>query len=187
VQESVLPRIAQGDTGAVDECVERYGRLIWSLALRYSPSTADAEDAVQEIFIDLWRNAWRFRENAGREATFVSTLARRRLIDRRRKADRRQASEPLSLDLPALGSSSASASIERDEDLGRAVGCLKGLGERERSAVELAIFAGLSQSAIAERLQAPLGSVKTVIRRALRQLRDCMGLAESARPEGSVA
>ncbi|HEY1068798.1 MAG TPA: sigma-70 family RNA polymerase sigma factor, partial [Pirellulales bacterium] len=81
----LLPRVAAGQPSAVDECLARYGGLVWSLARRHTNNTSDAEDAVQEIFIDLWRSAARFNPQAASEATFVAMIARRRLIDRRRK------------------------------------------------------------------------------------------------------
>jgi len=82
---TVLRRIAGGLSAAVRECIDRYGALIWSLARRLSRSSPDAEDATQEIFLDLWRNAGRFDESKGSEKLFIAMLARRRLIDRLRK------------------------------------------------------------------------------------------------------
>ena len=96
----LLSRVAKGDTAAIDECLDRYGGLVWSLARRLSPTTADAEDAVQEIFIDLWRSAGRYSEQLGEEVTFVSTLARRRLIDRLRSL--RRTPDPVPIDGEAL-------------------------------------------------------------------------------------
>ena len=88
LQVPLLPRIANGETAAIDECLDRYGGLVWSLARRLSPSPSDAEDAVQEIFVDIWRNASRFREDVASEVTFVAMLARRRLVSRMRRSQR---------------------------------------------------------------------------------------------------
>ena len=85
--KDLLPRIATGDNHAMEECLDLYGNLVWSLARRMSPS-ADADDAVQEIFLDIWKNAARFNKNVASEKTFVMMIARRRLIDRRRKLGR---------------------------------------------------------------------------------------------------
>ena len=79
---SYLERLADGDTQALEECMTRYRGLVWSLALNYSGNREEAEDAVQEIFLDLWRHAGRYRPEIASEATFIATLARRRLIDR---------------------------------------------------------------------------------------------------------
>ena len=84
VNESILQRVAAGDMAAMQECIDRYGGLVWSLARRLSLSPAEAEDGVQEAFIELWKHAERFDPEVASETTFVSMIARRRLIDRRR-------------------------------------------------------------------------------------------------------
>lgn len=79
VSEPLLPRIASGDRDAVAACLDRYPSLVWSPARRFTNSRTDAEDAVQEISIDLWSNAGRFDGGKTSETTFVALLARRRL------------------------------------------------------------------------------------------------------------
>jgi RNA polymerase sigma-70 factor (ECF subfamily) len=184
LRDPILPRISRGDSGAVDECLDRYGGLVWSLCCRLAPT--DAEDAAQEIFIDLWRNAWRFRDTAGSEATFVSTIARRRLVDRRRRAVRAPQATPLEAIEPARVGKSPAAELAAQEDLERVRRCLGSLKDRDREAVELAVYDGLSQSEIAKRLSAPLGTVKSLIRRALVRLRDCMGVNVRPALEGGA-
>ena len=85
VSPPILPRVAAGEPTALAECMERYGGLVWSIALRLTGSRADAEDAIQEIFIDLWKSAARFDGAVASEKAFVAMIARRRLIDRRRR------------------------------------------------------------------------------------------------------
>jgi RNA polymerase sigma factor (sigma-70 family) len=82
---SLLQQIAGGDPGAVPDCIDRYGALIWGLARRLSSSPSDAEEATQEIFLWIWRHAARFDPSLGSEKTFIAMIARRRLIDRLRK------------------------------------------------------------------------------------------------------
>src|SRR5271167_1404555 len=84
----ILPRVAAGERAAVAECLTRYGDLVWSLALRHASDRSEAEDAVQEIFIDLWRHAGRFDGRVASEVAFVAMVARRQLIDRWRKGRR---------------------------------------------------------------------------------------------------
>ena len=93
VKESILQRIAIGERSAVDECLDRYGSLVWSLAKRWLGNVPDAEDATQEIFVELWQQANKFDPSAAAEATFVAMIARRRLIDRMRKESRRPVME----------------------------------------------------------------------------------------------
>ena len=91
----LLPRIADGDEAAVREAVARYGALVWSLVRRWTPEHTDAEDAVQEVFVDLWRSAGRFDAARSTEPGCVAMVTRRRLIDRLRRRQRAIEFEPL--------------------------------------------------------------------------------------------
>ena len=92
---TILQSVADGNAAAVDECLGKYGGLVWSLARRLCPRHEDAEDAVQEIFVEIWRNAAKFDPEIASEATYVTMIARRRLIDRyRRRAARSQHDVP---------------------------------------------------------------------------------------------
>lgn len=182
----LLSRVAKGDTAAIDECLDRYGGLVWSLARRLSPTTADAEDAVQEIFIDLWRSAGRYSETLGEEVTFVSTLARRRLIDRLRSL--RRTPDPVPIDGSALVYAAPMTAVdETSEEATRAAECLGKLRENAREVLELSIYHGLAGTTIAQRTGLPLGTVKTLIRRGLTQLRSCMQAVRRVSAEGGVS
>jgi RNA polymerase sigma-70 factor (ECF subfamily) len=174
LQLPLLPRIAGGDTRAVDECIDRYGGLVWSLARRLSSSVADAEDAVQEIFVDLWKNADRFRGELAGEATFVAMLARRRLIDRHRKSRHELESQPIDELTLQHAAPPHTSPAELAEEVARAAACLERLRKDERKVLELSIYHGLPQTRIAEQTGLALGTVKTRARRGLSQLRDCM-------------
>lgn len=174
MQVPLLPRIAHGESSAIDECIERYGGLVWSLARRFSPSVSDAEDAVQEIFVDLWKNAERFREEAASESTFVAMLARRRLIDRLRKSRRQIESQPIDEMTLQYAAPPKTPPAELAEEGSRATACLEQLRSDERKVLELSIYHGLPQTRIAKQTGLPLGTVKTHARRGLSQLRDCM-------------
>src|SRR3984885_11438399 len=92
---SVLQRIASGDPAAVRECIDQYGPLVWSIARRLSRTPADAEDATQEIFLDIWRSASRFDASQGSDKVFIAMIARRRLIDRLRKTSAEPPMDPV--------------------------------------------------------------------------------------------
>jgi len=181
-----LPRIAGGDSSAIEEFLDRYGGLVWSLARRLSPSPTDAEDAAQEIFIDLWKYAERFREASGSEATFVAMIARRRLIDRLRKLRRQPESQPLDDSILDYALPPQTSRGELAEEASRAVACLEHVRTEERKVLELSIYHGLPQTQIAAQTGFPLGTVKTHIRRGLSQLRDCMKVRSRVRQEGGV-
>ena len=84
-RKNLLAEVATGDSKAFEELTKKYGNLIWSIARRYLSNRAEAEDAVQEIFLALWQSANRFDPSKGSEITFIATIARRRLIDGLRK------------------------------------------------------------------------------------------------------
>lgn len=172
----LLPRIADGDQSAVPECISRYGGLIWTLARRRLTSREDAEDVVQEIFVDLWRSANRFDPMVAEEITFVAMIARRRVIDRLR----RQAGLPETASIDEDGAanlpdSTGDAAVGRRLELGEEARIadkhLDQLDPDERRVLRLSIYDSLSHTAIAEHTGLPLGTVKSHIRRGLDGLR----------------
>jgi RNA polymerase sigma-70 factor (ECF subfamily) len=170
VAETVLEKVATGELGAVEECLARYGGLVWTLAQRFSPNLADAEDAVQEVFTDLWRYAKRFDPRVSPEATFVAMIARRRLIDRRRRLTRRVPTTDLDQAL-AVAAAPAPQALELRDEVRRVRDLFGHLREEERQVLELAICHGLSQTQISARTGLPLGTVKTHARQGLIRLR----------------
>lgn len=181
MSDCILPKIAAGQRDAIDECLARYGGLVWSLARRQSTNLADAEDAVQEIFVDLWRSAERFDEHVASETTFVAMIARRRLVDRNRKQRRSVPTTAIPAGLDGEVADNRKSKVF-DDEAEHARKQLAQLRPDERTVIELAIDRGLSNSQIAERLGIPLGTVKTHARRGMIRLRELF--AERRRPAG---
>jgi RNA polymerase sigma-70 factor (ECF subfamily) len=178
--DGILQRVAAGEPDAVRACIDRFGGLIWSLARRLTQSDAEAEDAVQEIFVEIWRSAERYDPSIASETAFVAMIARRRLIDRRRKRDRR-------VDRQALGEADPAAPLTTPsvtEEAGRASRALDQLSEDQKRVLTLSIYHGLSHEKISRSLNIPLGTVKTHARRGLIRLREILGLPDSASPAG---
>lgn len=176
-QASILERIDRGDSTAVQECIDTYGDLIWSLARRYLRADADAEDAVQDIFIDLWNSAGRFDRNVATEVAFVATIARRRLIDRVRQRGRRPGMT--SLDDEETGDAWQPAvlpQMEEESDVEVVARVLRQMPEEHQQILSLSLYEGYSHSEIAERLGIPLGTVKTRVRRGLIHIREQLGI-----------
>jgi RNA polymerase sigma-70 factor (ECF subfamily) len=163
----------------VQECIDGYGSLVWSLARRLCPSAADAEDVVQEIFIDLWKSAARFDPGTASEATFVAMISRRRLIDLRRKLSRRGESGELSESIEEEGRSHEEE-IEIRDEAGRAGRALSELRPEQRRVLGLAVYEGLSHQQIADTTGMPLGTVKTHARRGLMRVRELLGVSPDA-------
>ena len=171
VSEGILNRIGRGDKAAVDECIERYGDLIWSIARRFCANPADAEDAVQDIFIDVWTNARRYRDDIAAESTFIAMIARRRMIDRIRRSGRRPQTDSIdeTFELP---DTAAEAQIERHAEFEQVRIALAGLSSDQQRVLHLSVFKGLSHGDIAKQTGMPLGTVKTHIRRGLNAVRE---------------
>jgi len=178
VAQVILQRIADGDKNAVQDCLDKYSGLIWSLARRMCRNTADAEDAVQEIFIDIWKNAGRFDETQASETTFIAMIARRRLIDRLRKVTRQPDIDSLE-DILHEPSKDVSEDILTCIEAKEAAKAMKGLRIEQRQAIYLSVVQGCSHQEIADALNMPLGTVKTHIRRGLMQMREILDLGNS--------
>jgi RNA polymerase sigma-70 factor (ECF subfamily) len=175
VSSSTLQRIAAGDPAALRDCIDQYGALVWSIARRLSRTPADAEDATQEIFLDIWRSAARFDASQGSDKVFIAMIARRRLIDRLRKTTAEPPMDPLEY-VDAVTWTEGSASSEAAMEAEQASRALAELRPEQRQVLELGLLHGMSQSEIATRLQMPLGTVKSFMRRGLIKVREYLNI-----------
>jgi RNA polymerase sigma factor (sigma-70 family) len=172
VPPTLLQRVADNEPGAAEACLESYGGLVWSLARRFLQNRADAEDAAQEIFVDIWKSAGRYDPAVASEAAFVAMIARRRLIDRLRKSGRTPKTaellEETTLSQPTAGKANGP---EGAEDLAQAIAAMDALGTEQSRVLRLSLGQGLSHQQIADATGMPVGTVKTHIRRGLIQVR----------------
>ena len=182
--QAILKRVAAGDADAVRECLDTYGGLVWSLARRMLRNTEDAEDVVQDVFVDIWKNAQRFDESLASETTFIAMIARRRIIDRVRYASRRVTADSLE-DVVTEPSVRADRSMQMSVEANEAAEAVAALRPEQRQVLQLAIVHGLSHQEIADATGMPLGTVKTHARRGLLAAREILGLA-GARKEAAV-
>lgn len=168
----VLPNVAAGQPEAIEECLNRYGGLVWSLARRNCPDEQTAEDAVQDVFIKLWQVADRFDPNLASEATFVAMIARRRLIDlyRKRRGSSSIAMDPEALEMQEDTQADAASRAELNDDARKAESFLSQLPVQQQHVIRLSVYDGLSHTRIAEATGLALGTVKTHIRRGLGEL-----------------
>jgi len=172
---SVLQRIASGEQAALSECIAEYGALVWSLARRLTRTPADAEDATQEIFLDIWRSAGRFDAARGSDKVFIATIARRRLIDRLRKTTAEPPMDSVDV-LESVAWSDPGTDSETSHEAAQAARALMELRPEQRQVLELGLLHGLTQSEIAARLGMPLGTVKSFMRRGLIRVREFMNV-----------
>ena len=169
---SLLQRVGVGDTGAMLACMERFRGLIWSLVRRSCSNAADADDVVQEIFISLWSSAHRFDPTIASESTFVSVIARRRLIDRTRQRMRRPAPSSIIEDVELDRNELPRCQIKEAGEIAQVA--LEKLRPEQQQVLHLSIECGCSHEQIATSTGLPLGTVKTHARRGLQKLRDAL-------------
>ena len=180
----VLERLAQGDPSALQETMQTYGGLVWSLALRFCRERADAEDAVQEIFTDVWKSAHRFDGERASERVFISMIARRRLIDRLRRERRRGEVEAQVAAEPSTNRQQPGDAGERGWDAELASRAIDRLSADQQRVLRMGIIQGMTQSEIAVAADMPLGTVKTHMRRGLIRLRELIASEEAGDPGG---
>ena len=178
VTQTILQRIAAGEQSAVQECLKSYGGLVWSLARRMLRNQDDAEDAVQEIFLDVWKNAKRFDPAQASETTFVAMIARRRLIDKIRHSQRRISADSID-DVLAEPSVRDDKVMQTNLEAREAAKALDQLRPEQRQVLQLSIVHGLSHQEISDSIGIPLGTVKTHARRGIIQVREILGLGDS--------
>jgi len=162
---AALHRLAQGDARALAEFYDAHAGLAYGLALRVLRDRSDAEDAVQEAFVQVWRQADRYDPARGSPQAWLCAIVRTRALDRlRRRLARREQEEAPE---PA-----ASAGAPDREGVLAVRKALQALSADQRRALELAYYEGLTQTEIARRLDQPLGTIKTRIRTAMIRLRE---------------
>ncbi|TVQ62696.1 MAG: sigma-70 family RNA polymerase sigma factor [Phycisphaerales bacterium] len=170
---TLLQRIAGGDHSAVTACVQEYGGLIWRLANRYlDRAKGEIEDAVQEVFVELWTKADRYDPSKGSEPAFVATIAHRRLIDYQRRVSARPDRTSTS-ERPPEGVAPASIEVKR-ADLAHAALAFNKLPEDERQALWMSVRSGMTHQQIAHATNAPIGTVKSRLRRGLIRLTEAV-------------
>lgn len=183
---TILQRIAMGEPAAVEDCLHQYSGLIWSMAKRWLPNSADAEDGCQEIFLEIWKKADSFDPTKSGEVTFITLIARRRLIDRMRRSSGSVNTLSISAIEFEIPDDVTMQPSELADEAGKAFACVKKLSAKQQQVIQLSIHDGLSHGVIAERLSMPLGTVKSFARRALLQLRDCMNRPALLTSEGGA-
>jgi RNA polymerase sigma-70 factor (ECF subfamily) len=164
------------------EFIDGFGGLVWTIARRMTRTRADAEEAVQEIFVDVWKSARRYDPSQGSEKVFVATIARRRLIDRIRRGrmnSRMDGEEALE----DLRFAEAGNEGEIRVDAERAARVVARLRPDQRKVLRMGLLEGMTHSEIANATGMPLGTVKTQMRRGLIQVRQWLGLVPAARLE----
>jgi RNA polymerase sigma-70 factor (ECF subfamily) len=164
---ALIARIRAGDQSAMADLYDRYAGVVYGVALRVLASTAAAEDVVQEVFLQLWRNPQAFNSDRGRLAPWLAVIARNRAIDLLRKRPPEDDIDEMPISTGINLEDEASQKLVVD----KIRGVLGGLPQDQRKALEMAFFEGMTHTEIAGKTGDPLGTVKTRIRTGLLALR----------------
>ena len=164
---ALVAAIRSGDAGAMAALYDRYSSIVYSVALRVLQDTAAAEDVLQDIFMQLWRNPGAFDASRGKMAAWLAVIARHRAIDslRRRRPENDIEDIVVSVEPDLASEADRSRAMEKVRD------ALGTMATPQRSALEMAYFEGLTHAEIAEKTGEPLGTIKTRIRTGLLSLR----------------
>jgi RNA polymerase sigma-70 factor (ECF subfamily) len=177
LQAQLLRRIANGDIAALSELYDQTATPLFSVALRILADASEAEEVIQDVFVQIWQRASTFDPLLGSAFHWALSITRHRAIDRLRSRQRRarlaeQLQEANVPDSTEANSPEAGALNAEGAAILRVA--LGGLPADQRQAIELAFFRGLTHNEIADMLKEPLGTVKARIRRGLLKLRDCL-------------
>lgn len=171
---ALVHRLLQRDVRAFEQLYDRHSRLVYGLVLRILQQASTAEEVVQDVFLQLWRNASQFDTARGAFIPWLLTLARNRALDHLRlKSERQRRREDQTEELPPVVSApDFEGSIDEQRRAARVRQLMAALQPQQKRALELAYFEGLSHSEIAAKLQEPLGTVKSWIRNGLLKLKE---------------
>lgn len=178
MDEAVVHRIGKGDHSALGALYDLHGRAVYSLALRIVGDPAEAEEVAQDVFLQVWRAPGRYDKGRATVAGWLLMMTRSRSIDRVRARQARpigSVTGEIAIATMADGAVGQEATVITGQAVERLKAALKDLPNAMRAAIELAYYEGLTQSAIAERLGEPLGTVKTRMRTGLQKLRLALG------------
>ncbi|WP_073919799.1 ECF RNA polymerase sigma factor SigK [Streptomyces sp. CB00455] len=175
--EEVMERVSHGDEDAFAVLYDAVASTVFGIAVKVVRDRSQSEEVAQEVMIDVWRQAARYRPEQGSVMTWVATIAHRRAVDRVRSAqaaaNREHANAVRDQETPF---DDVAEQVETRLDSEQVRRCLRGLTELQRQAVTLAYYQGLTYREVAETLRSPLATIKTRMRDGLIRLRDCMGV-----------
>ena len=173
---ALMEQLIRREPRALELLYDRYSRAVYSLVLRIAQQTASAEEIVQDVFLQLWRNAHLYQAARGPLEPWLFTVARNRALDhlRLKREKQRRREETLELQPAAVAAPNPEDVMDRQRRAERVRGLMRALPEQQRRAIELAFFEGLTHSEIAAALREPLGTVKSWIRSGLLRLREAL-------------
>lgn len=172
---ALLAASAKRDRDAFARLYQATSAKLYGVALRILRREDWAEEVLQECYVSIWSHAPEYRAGLAAPMTWMTSIVRNRCLDRLRRPRPEVSDEDGSLAASAESENPGPlAQLERAKDARALARCLEGLEARQRQAIALAFYDGLSHSELARHLREPLGTVKTWVRRGLLRLKDCL-------------
>ncbi|MGW3989786.1 sigma-70 family RNA polymerase sigma factor [Streptomyces sp. NPDC004830] len=176
--EALVESVARGDTDAFGRLYDAVAASVLGVARAVLRDAAQSEEVAQEVLVEVWRTAPRYRPDRGTALNWILTLAHRRAIDRVRSVEAAAARDHKAALLDRLPEyDEVSEQVENRLEREQVRRCLRTLTELQRQSVTLAYYRGLTYREVAAQLSLPLGTVKTRLRDGLIRLRDCLGVS----------
>jgi RNA polymerase sigma-70 factor, ECF subfamily len=173
--EGLLAQVAMGNRAAFDALYRSTANRLFGICLRVLAQRSEAEDALQDVYTAVWRKAAQFDPTKANANSWLTTIARNKAIDRLRSMPARQARASLELaEKVEDPGASPPQQVQTATDRAQLEHCLEHLEPRRRSLIRAAFFDGLTYEELSAKIEAPLGSIKSWIRRGLLQLRECL-------------
>jgi len=171
-----LVRVANGDRTALQTVYRLTSTKLFAVCLRILGERAEAEDTLQEVYMTVWRKAGQFAPGMSSPMSWLIAIARNRAIDQLRGSGQRRSMDPIEVaaELPD-DAPMADSTLQSVQEQARLQTCLDGLAGHERAALRGAFFDGNTYEELAERMNVPLGTMKSWIRRAMSKLKKCLG------------
>ena len=170
----LMARVASNDQQAIAELYDRFVALVFRMAYQALPTRPEAEDAVQEVFLRLWRTADRFDSERAALVTWVMLITRRHIVDRLRRTRSRISTVSMG-EGPGSSAPVEESTLEQTERFGALLKRVDSLPELQRTVVMRSYLGGQTLRQISEELDTPLGTVKSALSRALVRLRERVG------------
>jgi RNA polymerase sigma-70 factor, ECF subfamily len=170
----LVRQLLQRDVDAFEQLYDRHSRIVYALVLRIVQEASTAEEVVQDVFLQLWRNARRYDTRRGQFVPWLMAVARNRALDHLRlKSERQRQREDQTEELPpVMDFPQFEKALDEKRRAERVRAVMGSLNPQQKKAIELAYFEGLSHTEIAETLKEPLGTVKSWIRNGLLRLKE---------------
>ena len=173
---TLMEQLVQREPSALERLYDRYARPVYSVVLRITRQAAAAEEIVQDVFLQLWRNAHRYESSRGHLEPWLFALARNRALDylRLKSEKQRRLEDPIEVEPQTFAKVDFESTVDLRRRAEKVRGMMEALPAKQRQAIELAFFEGLTHGEIAQSLSEPLGTIKSWIRTGLLRLRKAL-------------